>query len=96
VLKPDRRGEASGVYLDDHSRLFGLSMLMTKRKPATVGEILVQEFIHGADLCTADATSNIELPNPLHCAQHPARGRPSILLGYIGVSDQEPIVAGGL
>jgi hypothetical protein len=36
---------------------------------------------------------NIESSNPLHCAQHPACGRRSFLLCYIGVSDHEPTVA---
>jgi hypothetical protein len=33
------------VYLDDHSYPMRRAMLLTKRKPATVGEILVEEFM---------------------------------------------------
>jgi addiction module HigA family antidote len=31
--------------LDNHTYQTGRAMLMTKRKPATVGEILVEEFM---------------------------------------------------
>jgi len=36
--------EAAGIYLDDHSYPVKWAMLMTTRKPATVGEILSEEF----------------------------------------------------
>ena len=42
------RGEAEGVYLDDHSYRVRRTMLTTKRKPATVGEILGRG-VHAAD-----------------------------------------------
>jgi addiction module HigA family antidote len=38
------RGEADGICLDDHSESKA-TMLTTKRKPATVGEILTEEFM---------------------------------------------------
>jgi hypothetical protein len=52
--------------------------------------LIISTYLVGA----ASGTRNIESSNPLHCAQHPACGRRSFLLCYIGVSDHEPTVAG--
>jgi hypothetical protein len=39
------RGETSDIDLDDHSYRWkgGIAMSMTKRKPTTVGEMLIEE-----------------------------------------------------
>jgi antitoxin HigA-1 len=47
------KAEAQDIYLDDHSYRWGEFMLMTKRKPATVGEILVEEFMAPLQLSQA-------------------------------------------
>ena len=41
------RGETSDIDLDDHSYRWkgGIAMSMTKRKPTTVGEMLIEEFM---------------------------------------------------
>src|SRR5260370_39108177 len=43
-----RRGSISTIPATDETRVVEVEqdMLMTKRKPATVGEILVEEFMH--------------------------------------------------
>ena len=40
----DDRGEADGVYLDDHSYKWGDKMINTKRQPVSAGEMLIEEF----------------------------------------------------